>query len=711
MTTEYLGIIIDETRTDTSKGRTASNYLITQHYSRPGETIQQTIARAAVAWSSNLAHAQRLYDYASKDDFIWASPAFSNATLPGEKIRAMPISCFLPDVPDSVPGLLYQKAELSLLSVLGGGVGQNFGGIRSVSDKAPGPIPFIAENDSAILAWKQGKIRRGALSANLGVTHPDTMEFMRIRVPTGDIERKSLNIHHGFNVTDEYMQAVVDGIETLPLIDPTGKQVGSMNPREHFREMVTVRSRTGEPFMYFIDRAQEYLSLPQKLIGMACKATNICTEITLAATKDRTPVCCLCSINAERYEDFKPYYQEMVSDLIEMLDNIIEFFVQNVEKVAEGYADQLDRDLIRLLVQKVKKSAECERSVGLGVMGLAYMLQRADMVFAGEDSREYELEFFRQLKDFSHAASCRLGIERGVPPDIQAYLEKCKELGIEPDPYWVNRRNLHLLAIAPNANSSVILNTSASIEFMYSNVYSREMRTGTFEVRNRYLEKLLESQGRNTEEVWNQIKADSGSVKGLDFLTEHQKRVYAVPEEMNMMDVVVRAGERQVYICQAQSLNLFFPPGSDINFVMAVHILAWKVGVKSLYYYKTESEVKIEKPSDKTEREKLTQDERTIVYGTKVCPHCNNAKALLKAKGIEFEYIDLQELGKTAAEVTGRPVRTVPQIYLKGHYVGGFTELVAHLNKPVEPIPQYEPADQIHDGQGAVDDRCVACEA
>lgn len=700
MTKPYLGIVIDESRTDTSKQRIATNYLIAQHYSRPGETIQETIARASVAWSSNPAHAQRLYDYASQDMFIWASPAFSNAVLPGEKIRAMPISCFLPEVPDTVPGLLFQKAELSLLSVLGGGVGQNFGNVRSVSDKAPGPIPFIAENDSAILAWKQGKIRRGALSANLGVTHPDTMEFMRLRVPTGDIERKSLNIHHGYNVTDEYMQAVVDGLEELPLIDPTGKQVGTMNPREHFRETVTVRSRTGEPFMYFIDTAQKYLSLPQRMIGMYCRGTNICTEITLAASNDRTPVCCLCSINAEKYEEFKGFYQQLVDDLIEMLDNIIEFFINNVEKVADTYESELDQQLMRLLVQKVKRSAQAERSVGLGVMGLAYMLQRADMAFASPESEEYELGFFRQLKEFAHEASCRLGRERGVPSDIRDYIAKCKAEGIAVDPYWEFRRNLHLLAIAPNANSSVILNTSPSIEFMYSNVFSREMRTGTFEVRNRYLEKVLEGLGKNTEAVWDQIKEDNGSVKNLEFLTDHQKRVYAVPEEINMIDVVVRAGKRQLFICQAQSLNLFFPPGSDINYVMAVHILAWRVGLKSLYYYKTEAEVKIERPSDKTERETLEQDTRTIVYGTKTCPHCVAVKSLLTARGFEFEYIDLQAIGKTAAEVTGRQVRSVPQVYIKGEYVGGLTDVVQYLAK----IDEHAPAE-------AESDTCVACEA
>ena len=692
----YLGIQIDESRTD--RMPVHSRYLVESHYARKGETVQQALARAATCWGTDLAHAQRLYDYSSNDWFMWSSPSFSNSILKGERVRSMPISCFLPTVPDDVPGLIFQKAEFSLLSVIGGGVGQNWSDVRPVSKKAPGPIPFIHENDGGVLAWKQGTTRRGALAAYLGIDHPDAAEFMKIRVPTGDSDRKSLNIHHGFNIPDAFMEAVESGQPKYPLTNPSnGKQEGEVDPREHFYETVVTRARTGEPFMYFIDAAYRALPLPQRMLGLKPLSTNLCTEITLAASRDRTPVCCLLSANAEKYPEYKEVFEQFVSDLIEALDNIIQFFIDHIEDIADGYENDFDRNFMMMVLSKVKNSAYRERSLGLGVMGWQYLLQSLHIPFVSPEAEALDDEYFSRLKEYAHKASCRLGVERGVPPDIQDYIALCKEQGIEPDPYWVNRRNLHLLANAPNANNSVILNTSATTELEPANIYSREMRIGTFEIKNKYLEKYLEARGLNNDDIWNRIVSDGGSVKNIQELTERDRDVFKTLEEVDPIEVVKRAARRQPYICQAQSLNIYFPPGSDTNHVVRCHYLAWKWNLKSLYYYRSDTDVKVERVNQEVERVKVESDDRTIVYGTKQCVNCNAAKALLGANGIDYEYVDLQELGKTAAEVTGRPVRSVPQIYVKGEYVGGLQELMKFLTEKSSET-----------AQSAED--CVACQ-
>lgn len=693
-TKNYLGINIVESRSEALPEY--SRYLIQNHYARENETIQEALARPSTCWASNPEHAQRLYDACSKGWFMYASPTFSNAILPGEKPRNMPISCFLPLVMDDIPSLLFQKVEFSLLSVMGGGVGQDWSDVRPVSKKAPGPIPFMHENDGGVLAWKQGSTRRGALAAYLSVDHPDSSEFMKIRVPTGDSDRKSLNIHHAYNIKDSYMHALVAGDPAYPLVNPSnGKQEGEIDPREHFMEMMDVRGRTGEPFMHFIDTTNKYLPLPQRMLGLRNHGSNLCTEITLPASRDRTPVCCLSSLNAEKWDEYEDQLEQLVSDLIEMLDNVIEYFIKNVDSIADAYEHEFDREFIRMILSKVKKSAESERSLGLGVMGYHYNLQRLGIPFETQEALDVNDMIFNQVKKYAHESSCRLGKERGVPPDIQNYINLCKEQGIEVDPYWEHRRNLHLLAIAPNSNNSTILATSASCELILANLYSQEMRIGTPTIKNRYLEKLLRSMGKDTPEVWNTIADDGGSVRNLDFLTQRQKDTYKCAMEVDQMWVVKHFGQRQKYICQAQSMNFYFPPGSDINYVAAVHIAAWLAGLKSIYYYRTETGTKVERVSTKVEKSSIEEIKRTIVYGTPTCTQCKAVKSILEARGIEYEYIDLVSLGKTAAEVTGRPVRSVPQVYIEGEYIGGMNEVLAFLAKP--------PA-------GAAAD-CLACEA
>lgn len=696
MTNLYHGIQIDESRSDSLE--TYSKYLVQSHYAKENETIQQALARPSICWSSNLAHAQRLYDYASRGLFMYASPTFSNAVIGDEKPKSLPISCFLPYVGDSVPDLLFQKAEFALLSVMGGGVGQYWGHVRPVSKKAPGPIPFIHENDGGILAWKQGSLRRGALAAYLDADHPDAAEFLKIRIPTGDSDRKSLNIHHGFNFSDAFMEAIENGTTDFPLTNPSnGKVEGTVDPRQFFIETVTTRARTGEPFIHNIDTVNNALPLPQRMLGLSNKSTNLCTEITLAADKDRTPVCCLSSLNLAKIDEImnEPLF---ISDLIEMLDNVIEYFINNVDNIAENYADQFDKDFIKTILSKVKYSAFRERSIGLGAMGYHHMLQSKGIPFESEEALELNDKIFAYIKEQAHEASCRLGKEKGVAPDIADYIKLCEEKGIEVDEYWRYRRNLHLLAIAPNANNSVILATSPGIETVYANIYSQDMRTGIFPVMNRYLKKLLsEKYNKDTIEVWDSIADNNGSVQHLDFLTDRERMTFKNAMEIDQEWVIRHAAVRQPHICQSQSVNVFFPPASDINHVVRIHFLAWKLKLKSLYYYRTQTEAKIERLSKMVKREEVEEVKKTIVYGTSVCPQCTAAKAMLDAKNIPYEYIDLNTIGKTAAEVTGRPVRSIPQIYIQGEYIGGFTELMSHLSKKVE--------DESTSGSS-----CVACE-
>ena len=398
--------------------------------------------------------------------------------------------------------------------------------------------------------------------------------------------------------------------------------------------------------------------------------TNNCTEVTLPANDERTPVCCLSSLNAERYGKWPT---TLVGDLVRALDNALEHFIRTADWVAERYENPLHKELIRLALRKVIYSAQRERSIGLGVMGFHYALQQRNMVFGSPEAREFNKELFSYVKREAVAESLRLGEERGECPDAAS----------SSDHPHVGRRNMHLLAIAPNSNNADMLRTSASCDPEYSNVYTKETRVGIFEVRNPYLKKVLAELGKDTEEVWERIAHDEGSVKNLEFLTDHQKAVFHTAFEIPQLLVVRMAADRQPEICQAQSVNLHFKPGSDINYVYATHFFAWKWGLKSLYYYRTEPEVKIETLSQAIKRKRLKDSEsvekakgENIVYGTKVCPNCNVAKRLLNEMGVDFKFVDLQLVGKTAAEVTGDPAcRTVPQVFIDGKWIGGINEV------------------------------------
>jgi len=627
---------------------------------------QEGFKRAAEAWSKYRNEmdedlAQRLYDYVSNKWFMFASPVLSNAPNGTKKDKGMPISCFLTYVPDTLEGLIDHSSELRWLSVYGGGVGGHWSDVRTVSDIAPGPIPFLHTVDADMIAYRQGKTRKGSYAAYMDIHHPDIIEFMNMRIPTGDVQRKALNLHNALNITDEFMEAVVNNTE-FDLRDPKdGAVKETVNARKLWERILEIRFRTGEPYLNFIDTANA--SLPQSLKdrGLKIHGSNLCNEIHLPTSADRTAVCCLSSLNLEYYDEWKD--TSIVRDLITMLDNVLQFFIDEAPDT----------------IQRAKYSAERERSIGLGAMGFHSLLQKHGVAWESEAAKEINQVVFRHIKEEADKQTELLAEQRGEYPD-----------GV-----GTGRRNAHLLAIAPNASSGVILSTSPSIEPLKANAYTHRTRAGSFLVKNKYLTQLLDEKGQNNESTWTSIITKKGSVQHLPFLTEGEKAVFKTADELDQNWVVTHAAERQPFICQGQSVNLFFPAGAEKSYVNKVHLKAWKEGLKGLYYLRTEAKQRAENVSEKVERVALQGDTRTIIYGKDDCPYCAMAKEELTLRGIPFDYIDLKEIGKTAAEVTGRKVKTVPQIYLEGEYVGGWDELMEHLNENHET----------EDG-----DECIACE-
>lgn len=551
--------------------------LLGDYYLRDGETVQEGFARASRAWGTDLDHAQRLYDAVSKGWFMFASPVLSNAPLPGEKIKALPISCFLNHVDDSIDGLNNHTVETRWLAVLGGGVGGHWSDVRSVSDKAPGPIPFMHTMDADMEAYKQGTTRKGSYAAYLDVSHPDILEFVTIRVPTGDASRKCLGagFHNAVNITDAFMEAVIAD-RMWDLIDPHDKSVReTVRARELWEQILEVRYRTGEPYLCFIDTANRALPKPLADKGLKIRGSNLCSEIFLPTAPGRTAVCCLSSVNMELWDEWAE--TTLIGDLTEMLDNVLQHFIDTAPPA---------------LLAAVH-SAMHERSLGLGVMGFHAYLQRQMVPVESDRAREINRAFFSELQQRALGRSRRLAREKGEAPDMAG----------------TGLRTSHLIAIAPNANSSILLATSPSIEVAKANAYKHQTRAGTWPVKNRYLEAVLEAHGRNDDETWKDIILARGSVQHLDFLTDHEREVFKTAIEVDQMWVVQHAADRQPFICQGQSVNLFFPPRVDRAYLNRVHLAAWKKGLKSLYYLRTEVLNKAEQVSTKVTRDALRDAE------------------------------------------------------------------------------------------------------
>jgi ribonucleoside-diphosphate reductase alpha chain len=639
------------------------DFYLTSHEKSP----QEGYARAAKAWSTYLGEtdgelAQRIYDYVSNKWFMYASPVLSNAPN-GEdaKSKGLPISCFLTYVPDTLEGLISHSSELRWLSVYGGGVGGHWSDVRTVSDIAPGPIPFLHTVDADMIAYRQGKTRKGSYAAYMDIHHPDIVEFLNIRIPTGDVQRKALNLHNAINITDEFMEAVVNDTD-FDLRDPKdGTVKESINARKLWERILEVRFRTGEPYLNFIDTANKHLPENLKELGLKIHGSNLCNEIHLPTSDDRTAVCCLSSLNLEYYDEWKD--TTIVRDLVRMLDNVLQFFIERAPDT----------------ITRAKYSAERERSIGLGAMGFHSLLQKHNVAWESEAARDINKVVFGFIKEQAETESRVLAEERGEYPD-----------GI-----GTGKRNAHLLAIAPNASSGVILSTSPSIEPLKANAYTHRTRAGSFLVKNKYLKALLEEKGENTDSTWTSIITNKGSVQHLPFLTEGEKAVFKTADELNQMWVVKHASERQPFICQGQSVNLFFPSGVDKSYVNKVHLSAWKEGLKGLYYLRTEAKSRAENVSEKVERVALQDDIRNVIYGKKDCPFCAMAKEEMKLRGIQYDYVDLEEVGKTAAEVTGRKVKTVPQVYLEGEYIGGYDDLMKYFDA---------------NGNTEESEECTACE-
>lgn len=655
----------DDLLTDYAVGMLKDFYMI------DGETSpQDAYARASTAWSMYKGEldevlARRLYEYVSKKWFMFASPVLSNAPDGQTKGKGLPISCFLTYVPDTLEGLIEHSSELRWLSVMGGGVGGHWGDVRTVSDIAPGPIPFMHTVDADMIAYRQGKTRKGSYAAYLDVHHPDIIEFLNIRIPTGDVQRKALNIHNAINITDEFMAAVLNNTD-FDLRDPKdGVVKESVNARKLWERILEVRFRTGEPYLNFIDTANRALPMPLKEKGLKIHGSNLCNEIHLPTGPDRTAVCCLSSLNLEYYDEWKD--TNIVRDLIRMLDNVLEYFIENAP-------DSISR---------ARYSASRERSIGLGAMGFHSLLQKHSVAWESDKAREINKVVFQNINKQATEESRLLAKERGEYSD---------GLGS-------GMRNSHLIAIAPNASSGVILSTSPSIEPLKACAYTHRTRAGSFLVKNVYLTRLLKEKGHDNESTWSSIITKKGSVQHLPFLNEGEKAIYKTAQELDQNWVVTHAADRQPFICQGQSVNLFFPSGTPKRYVNKVHFNAWRKGLKGLYYLRTEAASRAETVSDKVERVALMDDNRTIIYGKSSCPWCTKAIEELQLQGVDFDYVDLEVIKKTAAEVTGRKdVTTVPQIYIEGRYIGGYEDLMLQLKTDISLV-------SVED-----DDECRACE-
>jgi len=535
-------------------------------YLLKGESYQDMFARVATAFSDDADHAQRVYDYMSKLWFMPATPVLSN----GGADRGLPISCFLNAVGDSLDGIQSVWNENVALASNGGGIGTYWGGVRSIGEKVKGAgqtsgiIPFIRVMDSLTLAISQGSLRRGSAAVYLDVHHPEIEEFLEIRKPSGDFNRKSLNLHHGINITDAFMEAVRDG-KTFDLVSPkNGEVMKTVDARSLWQKILEIRLQTGEPYLIFSDTVNRQMPQHQKDLGLKVKQSNLCAEIMLHTGRDhlgidRTAVCCLSSVNAEKFLEWReePMF---VEDLMRFLDNVLEDFIRRAPPAMKAAV----------------YSAVRERSVGLGLMGFHSFLQAQGVAFESAMAKSWNMRLFKHLRREADKASRVLAEEKGP-------CEDARERG-------VMERFSHKLAIAPTASISIICGgTSAGIEPIPANIYTHKTLSGSFAVKNPYLEELLEGKGLNTDAVWSSILENEGSVQHLDGLTDDEKSVFKTAFELDQRWLIDLASDRAPEICQAQSLNLFIPGDVDKWDLHMLHWSAWERGVKSLYYLRSKS--------------------------------------------------------------------------------------------------------------------------
>ena len=565
---------------------------------------QERFAYVSNAFGSNKDHAQRLYDYSSKHWLSYSTPILSF----GRSKRGLPISCFLNFIEDTAEGLVDNLSETNWLSMLGGGVGIGFG-IRSADDKSTGVMPHLKMYDASSLAYRQGRTRRGSYAAYLDISHPDIIPFLEMRKPTGDPNVRCLNLHHGINITDKFMQIIekcmIDSTvdDSWDLIDPSSHEVRETVSAKHLWQMILeLRMQTGEPYIHFIDTSNRAMPQFLKDKGLKIQQSNLCSEIILPTNEERTAVCCLSSVNLEYYDEWKdtPLF---LQDVAEMLDNVLEYFITNAPAS----------------ISRAVYSASNERSIGVGALGYHAYLQQKGIAFEGVMAKIWNNSIFKDIRKKLDDANLKIGKERGEAPDAAG----------------TGKRFSHMLAIAPNASSSIIMgNTSPSIEPYRANAYRQDTLSGSFLNKNKYLDRVIQKHLQygddnasiSTDEyqsIWSSIIANDGSCQHLEWLDDNDKSVFKTSMEIDQRWVVEHAADRQQYIDQAQSLNVFFRPDSHIKYIHAIHFMAWKKGVKTLYYCRSEKLAKADKVSKRIERQVIKElDMSSLVQGNDSCLAC-----------------------------------------------------------------------------------------
>ena len=564
---------------------------------------QERFAYVSKAFSSNDEHAQRLYEYSSRHWLSYSTPILSF----GRSKRGLPISCFLPYLDDSAEGLVNTLSEVNWLSMLGGGVGIGLG-IRSADDKSVGIMPHLRTYDASSLAYRQGRTRRGSYAAYLDISHPDIINFLEMRKPTGDPNLRTLNLHHGINITDDFMllieKAMLDpeADDSWELKDPHTQEVREVvSARTLWQRILETRMLTGEPYIHFIDTSNRAMPEFQKKLGLSIKQSNLCSEIILPTDKQRTAVCCLSSVNLEYYDDWKndPLF---LRDVAEMLDNVLQHFIDNAPDA----------------ISRARFSAMQERSIGVGALGFHALLQKKNIAFESALAKSINMQVFKHIRSNLNNANLELGNERGEAPDAKG----------------TGQRFSHLMAIAPNASSSILMgNTSPSVEPYRANAYRQDTLSGAYLNKNKFLDRVISNHLNpdpngsvatdDYNEIWSSIIANDGSVQHLDWMDEYTKDVFKTSMEIDQRWVVEHAADRQQYIDQAQSLNLFFRPDVNVKYLHACHFLAWRQGLKTLYYCRSEKLAKADKVSKRIERDIIQEiDLKSLADGEEGCLSC-----------------------------------------------------------------------------------------
>lgn len=572
-----------------------------ESYMREDEqSPQDRFAFVSESFATDEAHAQRLYDYASKHWLSYSTPILSF----GRNKRGLPISCYLNFLDDTSEGLVNNLSETNWLSMMGGGVGVHVG-IRGCDDKSAGVMPHLKVYDASSLAYKQGTTRRGSYAAYLDISHPDITQFLEMRKPTGDQNMRTLNLNHGVNISDKFMQIIercmIDSTadDSWELVQPhSGKVTEVVSAKALWMKLLELRMQTGEPYLWFIDRANEGLPEYQKKLGLKNHGSNLCSEISLATSAERTAVCCLSSLNLEYFDTWKND-EQFIPDVLEMLDNVIEYFIQNAP-------DEIAR---------ARFSAMQERSVGVGALGYHAYLQKNNIVFEGALAKSTNMRMFKHIRTQLDAANEKLALVRGPCPDAATMC--------------VMKRCSHVMAVAPNASSSIIMgNTSPSIEPYSANAYRQDTTSGAFLNKNRFLDKIIKEEALKHEEswyddTWASIIADDGSVQNLEWMDQYTKDVFKTAAEIDQRWIIEQTSDRQQFVDQAISTNLFFRPDVSVKYLHAVHFQAWKQGLKSLYYVRSSKLRKADKVGQKVERKRIEDEiDMSALVNNETCLAC-----------------------------------------------------------------------------------------